>query len=78
MAKSLIWWDRANEYRALAEEVSDLGRRDSYLAISENCARVARRLEEFETIVEENPQSRTEAELASPLAVPGTQPRISS
>jgi hypothetical protein len=65
MAKSLIWWERAYEYRALAEEVSDLGRRESYMTISQNCARVARRLEELETIVDETPQSRTQADLMS-------------
>ncbi len=70
MAKSLIWWERAHEYRALAEEVSDSSKRESYMTISQNCARVARRLEELETIVEENPQSRTEAELASSSGEP--------
>jgi hypothetical protein len=78
MAKSLIWWERAHEYRALAEEVSDPGRRESYMTISQNCARVARRLEELETIIEENPQSQTEADLISPLAAARPQPTFSS
>jgi len=80
MAKSSIWWERAHEYRALAEEVPDPGRRESYMTISQNCARVARRLEELETIVDETPQSRTgaeraEAELVSPL--PAARPQAS-
>jgi hypothetical protein len=77
MAKSLIWWERAHEYRALAEEVSDAGRRESYMTISQNCARVARRLEELETIVDETPQPRTEADLVSPLIPARTQPSFS-
>ena len=81
MAKSSIWWERAHEYRALAEEVPDPGRRKSYMTIFSELARVARRLEELETIVDENSAitgrggASGRPELVSPL--PAARPQAS-
>jgi len=59
MTKSAIWWERAHEYSSLAQEAQNPSKRVSYLNIAENCARVARRLEELEAIIGEAPASPT-------------------
>ena len=48
MTKSAIWWKRAHEYRSLAQDTQSPSRHLSYMNIAENCARVARRIEELE------------------------------
>jgi len=55
MTKSAIWWERAHEYRALAQDAQSQSRGASYMNIAENCARVARRLEELEGIIGDAP-----------------------
>jgi hypothetical protein len=67
MSKSSVWWERAQEYRSLAQEASNPSKRASYLTLAENCGRVARRLEELEAIVAEGAQTvPVRAELDSP------------
>ena len=51
MTKSAIWWERAHEYGSLAQDAQTPSKRVSYMNIAENCARVARRLEELEEII---------------------------
>ena len=61
MTKSAIWWERAHEYRSLAQDAQNPSKRVSYSNIAENCARVARRLEELEEITGEGPAAVTES-----------------
>jgi hypothetical protein len=67
MTKSLVWWERALEYRSLADETHNPARRASYMSIAEDCARMARRLEEVDAIIAERSQpTAAGAELAGP------------
>lgn len=69
MTKSAIWWERAREYRSLAQDAPSPSRRLSYLNFAENCARVAQRLEELDAIIGEGGS-------AAPADAQGATPSI--